>query len=134
MTSNFMFCRSEKYAVITSLCHVERPLVKAYCSVSLSCPPINGVETSACGYRCFDSVYSDLTTLIVNSKSNALVAQHDKLGEDVLNCNATTSMLQSRNSLRMRPTHLTSSLHTTSSNFVLSFSLSSFLFSLSSAL
>ena len=66
------------HALATSLCHVERPFGEICHSVSLDGSPLNGVETSVTVKRCFDSVFCDLTTLIINFKRNAFSAQHDK--------------------------------------------------------
>jgi hypothetical protein len=78
------FSKLRKYVVFTSLCHVERPYVNTYSSVSLDYSPSNGVETSDTVKRCFDSVHCELTTLVVNFKHTALVAQHDEMEERML--------------------------------------------------
>jgi hypothetical protein len=69
---------SQSHSVVTFPCHVERLYGEIYRSVRLRCSLLNGVEASVTVSRCFDSVYCKLTTLIVNFKRSALVAQHDK--------------------------------------------------------
>jgi hypothetical protein len=66
--------------VVTSLCHVERLWGGVRWSVSLNGSSLNGVETSNCVKRCFDSVCGNLTTLLGDFKCCAVVAQHDTRG------------------------------------------------------
>jgi hypothetical protein len=91
LTSKFtmLVCKTQPIIVFTY--HVERPSEKLCRLVHLRYLPLNGVETSLHGYRCFDSVDCELTTLFVNRKDGARVAQHDKVHEDVLNCEAVSS-------------------------------------------
>jgi hypothetical protein len=78
------FIELQARAFLTSTCHVERPVAITGCPFSLSDSILNGVETSLYSYRCFDSVYGDLTALSINVKHGAWVAQHDKSRENVM--------------------------------------------------